>query len=113
MALLCIVQRQLGYLIKLETLGFPSLLHNRFGFSHELIGIILKYYYLNITHMIVLRLGKNTFYVKIVIYLEIIVRDTIFLNKCNPAIFFSKDLKLSVPASQQVWPNTFTAQTYD
>jgi len=25
-------------------------------------------------------------------------------NKCNPAIFFSKDLKLSVPVSQQVWP---------
>ena len=62
--------------------------------------------------MIELRLGKNTLYVKIVIHLEIIVWDTIILNKCNPAIFFSKDLKLSVPASQQVWPNTFITMTY-
>ncbi len=32
------------------------------------------------------------------------------VNKCNPAIFFSKDLKLSVPVSQQVWPNILTAK---
>ena len=61
--------------------------------------------------MTVLRLG-NKIYVKIVIYVKIIVRDTIFLNKCNPAIFLSKDLKLSVPASQQVWPKIITAQNY-
>ena len=38
------------------------------------------------------------------------VKDTLMVNKCNPAIFFSKDLKLSVPASQQVWPNILTAK---
>ena len=48
---------------------------------------------------------------KIVIYSCIIsVKDTIMVNKCNPAIFCSKDLKLSVPVSQQVWPNILTAK---
>jgi hypothetical protein len=35
------------------------------------------------------------------------------MNKCNPAIFFSKDLKLSVPASQRVWPEIFMLKKYD
>ena len=48
---------------------------------------------------------------KIVIYSCIIsVKDIIMVNKCNPAIFCSKDLKLSVPVSQQVWPNILTAK---
>ena len=56
-ALLCIVQRQLGYLIIImRPLAFRLCFTTGLAFLTNLMGIVLKEHYLNITHLTVYKI---------------------------------------------------------